>query len=284
MSDGWKGPDVPFALLLDEERCAGRSLPAALQALCGDWRLPEFAGRPYVYANFVTSRDGRISFATPGYAGGGDVSGHNGNDQWLMGLLRARADAVLVGDNTLRTEPEHIWTAEAICAADAEAFAALRQQEGRSPTPLQVFASFDGNIHAEAAVFARSDLHTVIATTAAGVVRARGLLGHLPRVELLALGDERVELDTLMGTLYSRYGVRSLLCEGGPTLYGSLLAAGWIDDEFLTLSPLVIGNPCGAPRPGLIEGVGFLPSTAPVSRLVAVRRAGDYLFLHSRYR
>ena len=37
-------------------------------------------------------------------------------------------------------------------------------------------------------------------------------------------------------------------------------------------------------RPGLIEGVGFLPSNAPRSRLLQVRRAGDYLFLHSRYR
>src|SRR5579871_6855528 len=123
----WRGPGTPFTVLFDEHDGAGRPLPPEARSLYGDWRLPEPEGRPFVYANFVISHDGRISFALSGAAGGGAVSANNSHDQWLMGVLRARADAVMVGANTLRLEPEHCWTAEAIFPAEAEAFASLRR-------------------------------------------------------------------------------------------------------------------------------------------------------------
>ena len=53
------------------------------------------------------------------------------------------------------------------------------------------------------------------------------------------------------------YGVATVLCEGGPRAYGSLLAAGCLDDESLTLSPAVIGATPDRPRPSLVEGVAF---------------------------
>jgi 5-amino-6-(5-phosphoribosylamino)uracil reductase len=99
------------------------------------------------------------------------------------------------------------------------------------------------------------------------------------------MGAEPTDLRLLTHTLYRDYGVRSLLCEGGPRLYGSMLVAGEVNDEFLTISPIAVGNPAGGtPRPGLVEGVAFDPATVPRSTLVSVRRAGDYLFLRSRYR
>jgi len=61
------------------------------------------------------------------------------------------------------------------------------------------------------------------------------------------------------------------------------LAAGCLDDEFLTLSPVVVGSAPDAPRPGLIEGVTFPASSHPRSRPVTLHRAGDLLFLRSRY-
>jgi hypothetical protein len=50
-------------------------------------------------------RDGRVSFSEPRHLGGGDVSGFDERDRRLMGLLRARADAVMVGDGTLKAKP-----------------------------------------------------------------------------------------------------------------------------------------------------------------------------------
>ena len=280
----WQGPGAPFVILCDDDEAAGLSLPSALQNLYGDWRLPQFPDRPYVYVNFVISHDGRASFNVPGAAGGGAVSRFNRHDQWLMGLLRARADAVLVGDNTLRTEPEHCWTAEWIYPPDGAAFAALRLAEGRSVAPLHVFASASGDVTPDAAVFHRPDLTVLIATTVGGVTRAKELLGHYPHVRYLVLGEQTVDLAALVAALWRAYGVRTLLCEGGPTLYGALVQARQIDDEFLTLSPILIGSPRDGPRrPSLVEGIAFTPDAPPASRLLGVRKAGDHLFLRSRY-
>lgn len=286
MNAQWNGPGSPYTVLFDEDDREGRPLPAGIEAIYGAWRLPAFESRPYIYSNFVMSQDGRVSFNVPGAAGGASVSRGNAHDQWLMGLLRARADAIIMGDNTLRVEPEHIWTAEAIFPADAAAFAALRAAEGRSPLPLVIFASYDGNIQAEAAIFTRTDMHIVIVSTSDGCTRARARLAQAAaRVEFVPAGESSVDLHWLAPRLYTHHGVRSLLCEGGPTLFGSMLAAGLVDDLFLTHSPVAIGNPRGGPlRPGLVEGVAFDPAAPPCSTLLSVRRAGNYLFVRSRYR
>jgi hypothetical protein len=95
---------------------SSQGLPEAFRrAYGGDWLFDAPTDRPYMYSNFVQSRDGRISFGIPGQSGGGEVSNFNVHDQWIMGLLRARADAVIVGDVTLKIEPDHIWTHQYIC-------------------------------------------------------------------------------------------------------------------------------------------------------------------------
>ncbi len=153
-----------FELLLDREDGAGAGLPEAFRAVYGgDWRVP--GDRPYVFVNFAVSRDGRVSFSEPGHLGGGDVSGFDARDRWLMGLLRARADAVMVGDGTMSAEPEHLWTTAGICPADADAFASLRAHEGRREHPLLVVVSKDGRLPWHASVFGRPE-HEIVVVTA----------------------------------------------------------------------------------------------------------------------
>lgn len=282
------GPGTPFVSLLDEDARPGLSLPEPFQRIYGgDWLLPDPAqDRPYTYANFVTSRDGRVSFSEPGHLGGGDVSLFNAHDQWLMGLLRSRCDAVLNGDNTLRLDPPLLLTPDFIFPADAAAFAALRAAEGRMPVPLHVFLSLEGDLPVEAAVFGRPEIPLLIATTTRGAARSRALLGDRANLAVRDFGTEAVDTVALLAALRREYGVRSLLCEGGPRAYGSLLGAGLVDEEFVTLSPIVIGNhPAGAGRhrPSLVEGIAFAPGEAPTQRLLNLRRAGDHLFLRSRY-
>jgi len=276
------GPGSAFGLLFDDERGAPSLAEGFRTVYGGDWRLREPEGRPYTYANFAVSRDGRVSFNEPGHLGGGDVSGFHVHDTWLMGLLRARADAVMVGDNTLRLEPDHLWTSAYIFPADAPAFAALREAEGRERTPLQVFLSLTGDLDPNAAVFQQEALRIVVATTARGAERAAGVRG-AARLEVLALGEASCDLKQLTAVLHADYGVRTLLCEGGPRVYGSLLGAGLVDDEFLTLCPTLIGGEQGKVRPSLVEGCAFTPQNAPKSTLLSLRRAGDHLFLRSSY-
>ena len=272
----------PFTLLFDE---APRepSLPEALRGVYGgDWHLPDVQKRPYTYSNFALSRDGRVSFNEPGHLGGGDVSGFNGHDRWLMGLLRARADAVVVGDNTLRLEPDHLWTCEHIYPSAPEPFFDLRAAEGRKACPLQVFLSLEGQFDASAEVFRRPHLEVVIATTERGFDAANGLRC-AANVTVLELGRESVDLAHFGEVLSADFGVNTLLCEGGPRVYGAYLRAGLVDEEFLTLCPTVIGNDAAqGSRPGLVEGAAFSHDAYPKSVPVSLRRAGEHLFLRSR--
>src|SRR4051794_38522726 len=92
------GPGSPFTLLFTEDQVTTPSLPEAFRTLYGgDWHIPPSNGRPYTYSNFAAARDGRVSYNEPGISSGGDVTNFNDHDRWLMGLLRARADAVMTG-------------------------------------------------------------------------------------------------------------------------------------------------------------------------------------------
>ena len=252
-----------FEVLSDEDEGEGRGLPDDIRAVYGgDWKLRPAGELPYVYSNFVVSRDGRVSFRVPGHSGGGAISGHDERDRWLMGVLRARADAVVLGDGTVAAEPEHVWTAEAIYPSQARRFAALREAEGRSANPLQVIVSLTGYA-GPSAMFDQDDLEVIVVTPEPGAAA--------------------VDVGALMAQLRGR-GVETILCEGGPRLYGGLIASGIAFDEFLTISPLVVGEADSGPRrPSLVEGTAFAPDAAPRARLLSVRRGGDYLYLRSRY-
>jgi len=279
------GPGAPFECLFDASPDTGPGLTDRLARVYGaPWRLPAPAARPYVYSNFVVSRDGRVSFNEPGHMSGVDVACFDAHDKWLMAMLRSRADAILMGDNTLRIEPDHVWTAEFLWPEDAEAFAEVRRAEGRAAAPLQVFLSLEGDVDVDAAaVFALPDAHVVLATTTRGAARARSLPATAARLDVLELGDESVDVRALLEALRADYGAATVLCEGGPRAYASLLATGCVDDEFLTLSPAVIGASPDRRRPSLVEGVAFPAGAHPLSRPLSLHRVGDMLYLRSRY-
>jgi riboflavin biosynthesis pyrimidine reductase len=69
--------------------------------------------------------------------------------------------------------------------------------------------------------------------------------------ELVSLDPEEVGLPDVMERLRSDYRVRTLLCEGGPTLFGALVAEQLIDELFLTVTPLLVG---GETNPAILTG------------------------------
>jgi riboflavin biosynthesis pyrimidine reductase len=141
--------------------------------------------------------------------------------------------------------------------------------------------SFDGKLPQHAKVFQQGELELIVATSSKGYQQAKRL-NCTGKLHVLELGNDKVDLRQFVKTLYQDFGVKTLLCEGGPRVYGAFLAAQLIDEEFLTLSPTVIGN-AESPRPGLVEGVAFMPERYPRSKPISLRRAGDHLFLRSRY-
>jgi riboflavin biosynthesis pyrimidine reductase len=177
----------------------------------------------------------------------------------------------------------HIWMPASIFPDDRAAWEALRSAEGRAPVPIHVVATRSGAISADSVVIRDPEIQAVIATTAEGAKQARATLGDMRGVEILDFGAE-IDYRRLQTLLAASFGVRTLLSEAGPQVYGAMIADGAVDDEFLTLSPILVGSSQERPRPGLIEGTVFMPDNPPQSRLLSVRRSGDYLFLHSRYR
>jgi len=277
-----QGPGSPFQLLFNGNIPPNPSLPANFRGIYpGDWHLPDpVHGRPYTYSNFAQGRDGRISYNEPNAFSGGEVTDFNAHDRWLMALLRARADAVMSGDATLNLETEHLWTAEFMCPYDGAAFAELREAEGYTPVPILVVVSMEGNLNFDALCFRQSALQVVLATTSRGAAHARGVQC-AARVDVHDLGKESVDLARLSWLLYSDYRVRNLLCEGGARLFGAMLDAGLIDEEFVTFCPNFIGRSNEKFRPSYTEGVAWMPGKAPYSQPFSLHRAGDFLYMRT---
>jgi riboflavin biosynthesis pyrimidine reductase len=248
-------------------------LPDDLEAAYGG---PLGFDGPALYANFVSSVDGVV--ALPRHPQSSALlSGRNEADRFVMGLLRAFADAVLIGSGTLRDSPKSLWRPERVYPPAAEAFAELRRRLGRAQQPQLVVITGSGTIDANHPALEEGAL---VLTTASGAARLTGRVP--PNSEVAALpGDSAVDLRAAIEFLRGR-GHSLVLSEAGPTVTGSLIADGLVDELFLTISPLFAGRLEGSDRLGLVEGVELLPDTRLAGRLLSVRRAGDVLFL--RYR
>jgi 5-amino-6-(5-phosphoribosylamino)uracil reductase len=282
-----RGPALRFETLFDVETSSGGEglalHPDFAAVYGGPLRLQQPAnGLPLIAVNFVTAHDGRVAYNHPDHRGGGPISGFDDNDVWLMGLLRARADAVMIGEGTLRAEPSHVNTPDDIYPAEKDAFAALRHHENRSQLPIFSYVTFEGNLPPESRVFSMEDAHVVVATTTAGARQIRANINPAGKLDILEFGADGVDLQRYARIMAGEYGVKFLLCEGGATIYGALLKAGIMGEPFITRSPLVVGEDPGTPRPSLVEGTGWLPDDAPRMQIRSVRKAGDYLYM--RYR
>ena len=276
------GPGSPFELLFAEDTGQDGSLPGAFRQIYpGDWNLPTPEKRPYIYTNFAISRDGRISFNMPGQAAARYVTKSDRHDRWLMGLLRMRADAVLIGDGTIRIESDYLCHAEWIFPDDAAAFTAQRREDGRGALPLLVILSAEGKIPQEAACLNASDTHVILATTSQGAMQARKLKC-AGQIDIIEFGDGLVDPKQLVSILYETYNVRTLLCEGGANVFGSMLAAGMVDEEFVTWCPTFVGRDANHFRPSYCEGVAWTPTSAPYSKPISLHKGGDYLYLRTR--
>jgi len=272
-------PLTPLEPLYDLARGENVPLPPELEALYGRLRFPPHPGRPYVIANFVSTLDGVVSLGVPGQAGGAEISGANPHDQLVMGLLRATADAVVVGAGTLRSIPDHVWTAEYIYPALAVPFGDMRRSLGNSRPPLNVIVTARGEVDPEWRVFQSGEAPVLIVTSTAGLKRLRTLgLPQSVRVEA-AQAAGRLEARAILDTISRVHPGELLLVEGGPHLLGDFFAGACVDEQFLTLAPQLAGRDGSGQRPGLVAGRTFAPEHPLWGTLVSIKRGGDHLFL-----
>jgi riboflavin biosynthesis pyrimidine reductase len=259
----------PLEALFQAAELPQFDLPAELAETYGG---PLGFSEPRLYANFVASLDGVV--AIPGEIQSNRmISAHSEADRFVMGLLRACADAVLVGAGTMPSSPRTLWTAEHAYPPAAPLYGELRRSRGRPPRPTLAVLSGSGSVDPRHPALEEGVL---LLTSEVGAARLRG---RLPRAATIVAVGAEAHIDPVAAVeALRRRGHAMILSEGGPTAFGALLAAGLVNELFLTTSPLLAGRSPNSPRPALVEHVEFLPAATVEGKLLTLRRAGSHLF------
>jgi riboflavin biosynthesis pyrimidine reductase len=190
------------------------------------------ADRPFVAANMITTLDGRASIRGRSKDLGSEI------DSELLLKLRRRFDAVMVGAGTIRAERYGRIVGDAGARE-------LREQIGLTPDPLAVIVSGSLNLPFDAPIFTCGAGEILIFTSSERAVPETSTPLRIERV------DGPVSVENVLRNLREHCGVRALLCEGGPQLFGQLEAADSVDELFLTIAAELVG---GEPSPRILEG------------------------------
>ncbi|MBV9804923.1 MAG: dihydrofolate reductase family protein [Solirubrobacterales bacterium] len=201
--------------------------------------------RPYTIVNFVASADGHAAFQGRSRWLSDDA------DRELFHRLREHVDAVMAGTGTLRAERYGRMV------RDPER-RRRRAAAGLNPEPLAVVMSRSGDVPVDIPLFGDPGSRVAVFTPAP--LDTSGLRAP---VEVVRLDPGELTLTTMMRRLRSAFDVRSLLCEGGPTLFGALLQEDLVDELFLSLAPKLTG---GGNAPAITSG----PELAELRRLSLV--------------
>jgi riboflavin biosynthesis pyrimidine reductase len=259
----------PFTVLAEDEDLPRWDTPDELAALYGGAiGLDE----PCVVANFVESLDGVV--AVPRLERSHAIIGDESDaDKFVLALVRACADAVVVGSGTLLASPRGTWRVDRAYPPAAKALLELRAERGRREQPLVAVVTTGASLDPAHPVFESGAL---VLTTDAAAPRLRASVP--AATEVVAVNDgDTVDLAIAIEALRAR-DCSVVLSEAGPSMFGSLVASGLVDELFLTVSPRLAGRAATA-RLGLVEGVELLPQTRVAGRLRSVRTHGSHLFL-----
>jgi riboflavin biosynthesis pyrimidine reductase len=257
--------DEPLQTLFEDPALPRHELPPSLAEAYGG--LLGFA-KPRVYANFVTSVDGVVALAEPTESGH-LISKSSRADRFVMGLLRAFADTIVIGAGTYRKVKGAVFTAEAIYPDGAAAFGELRARLGLAPRPRFVLVTRGGNIDTAGPALDGA----LIVTSRIGEAALRGRVS--ANTEVVALGADTLLLADVMALLRKR-GAQSILSEGGPSLFAEAVRAKLVDELFVTTSPLLFGRYGNDRRKSLTDGLDL--GGTPME-LLSAKRHGSYLFL-----
>jgi riboflavin biosynthesis pyrimidine reductase len=260
-------PDMPPGQREDGAFTLGRLAlpgePVPVEAVIEGLGLPRGAdrSRPYGLLNMVSSVDGRASLG----GRSGPLSGPA--DRAMFHGLRGVVDAVLVGAGTARAERYGRLVPEA-------ARRRLRAARGLAEEPLACIVSASLALGRDVPLLAERDARVLILTSSHASLPAPAAQVDYVR----APSDGRLDLAAALAQLRERFGVRTLLCEGGPRLGAQLLAAGLLDELFLSLSPrLAGGDPLSGEALRILAGRELQPPVA--LQLMGVLQSDSQLFL-----
>jgi 2,5-diamino-6-(ribosylamino)-4(3H)-pyrimidinone 5'-phosphate reductase len=217
--------------------------------------------RPKVILNFAMSLDGKVS--TTGNAPSGFTSAH---DKKRLLEIRSLGDALLVGRNTLMIDNMSMGLPD-------ETLQEERRARGQAPYPIRVIVTSSGQLPTNLKIFEQDFSPIVIYTTRRMPPETQSWLETRGSVHLF----DDLAIDQVLIDLSETYDIRTLVCEGGPTLARTLAEADAIDELFLTIAPPLFG---GFDAPGILGHPGsFLPSSLKY-RLVSMEIVANECYLH----
>ncbi len=211
---------------------------------------------PTLRVNFVASLDGAVT--VDGKSGGLGGPG----DKLIFDSLRMVCDALVVAAGTVRTEN---YDALRLTPPARE----WRRAHGLPEFPLMVVVSGSLDLDPEQLVFSDAPIPPLVVTHAGAPADRRAALADV--AEIVTVGETSVDLAAAVAALHGR-GATQLLCEGGPRLFGAMIAADLVDELCLTLSPRLVGG--GAGR--IAAGPGGPPREMSLAGILADE---DMLFL-----
>jgi riboflavin-specific deaminase-like protein len=186
------------------------------------------AHRPFVTVNFAMTADGKISTRNRTLS---DFS--SPRDKRKLLEIRATADAILVGRGTLEAENMSM-------GLPAEDLRPQRTAAGKPPLPMRVILTNSGSLRNDLRLFDKPGAPILIYTSDAMPPAARENLSQKATIHVSP--GPAVDLHAMMRDLRSTHGVQRLVCEGGPGVLRSLLAAGLVDELHVTVCPLIFGG------------------------------------------
>ena len=220
---GDESPQLRIRPLLPAAEPSG---PVEIVEQLGLWERPAASGpRPYVLLNMVSTVDGRASLE----GRSGPIAGPA--DRELFHALRTAVDAVMAGAGTMRVERYGRLIRD-------EPRRRLRRERGLRPEPLACIVTSSLALPPDLPLLAEPDAHVVVLTPSDAELAPCGASVDYVR----APSDGQLDLTSSLTELRDRFAVEVLLCEGGPHLNGSLLAAGLVDELWLSLSPKLAGG------------------------------------------
>jgi 5-amino-6-(5-phosphoribosylamino)uracil reductase len=232
-----------------------------LLELAETYAYPEVR-EPWLRANMVSTLDGAA------HHDGKSQGISNATDMRIFGTLRALADVVMVGAETVRQEGYR----PARARVD---FAALREAAGQGPVPAIAVVTASLDLDFSLPLFT-SPLVPTLVLTGAGAAPDRIATAEKAGAQVVIAGDGMgVDPARAVRALGDR-GLTRLLTEGGPRLLGQLVAAGVLDELCLTVSPML--------AVGSAQRITGGPSVAVPKRFELVTLLEEAGFLFSRYR
>jgi 2,5-diamino-6-(ribosylamino)-4(3H)-pyrimidinone 5'-phosphate reductase len=196
--------------------------------------------RPYVIINMVSSFDGGATVADPRTGEPSERGLGSSADKRVMQLLRSHADAVLNGAETLRISGSSPVVAD-------EELRAIRRTNGRPSNPLAITMSRNGErlpldrTDPKSQFFYSKEFAAVIfVTAAASSSTVEGIAATGRSVEVISESSDNIA--ELLSIVRMKYGVKLLVCEGGPSVNGALIRYGMADEFFMTFAPKIVGG------------------------------------------